>query len=216
LAVGLLAEQQQGVRGDGGVVGDQALADHLREPRPGHPGLAHVLLFVLPLRRPGFQPGGQEEVAALAADAVRAVQVPELDQVASAEPGFLRELQPGELLRAARRPGREPALRKRPGAPPDRVAELLDHVEAVVLGRDDQREVGLLDERVRAARTVAPLDLVTAQAHPVVLIDDAGGEHADVRALLFARLRGAFEAPPSLVARSSLLSPVGAGAPLAH
>jgi len=46
---------------------------------------------------------------------------------------------------------RETALRERPGAPPDRVAEFLDEVEAVILGRDDQREVGLLDERVRTA-----------------------------------------------------------------
>src|SRR6266851_2517838 len=121
-----LAEQQQGVRGDGGVVGDSALGDHLLEPGPGHPGLAHVLLFALSLRRPWFQPGGQEEVAALAADAVGAVQEPELDQVAGAQPGFLRELEPGEFLRAARLPVREPALRERPGTPPDRVAEFLD------------------------------------------------------------------------------------------
>ncbi len=140
---GPLAEQQQRIRRDGGVVGDDALADHLLEPGPGHPGLAHVLLFVFPLRRPRLEPGGQEEVAALAGDAVRAVQVPELDQPLGAQPRLLRELQPGELVRLARRPAREPALRERPSPPPDRVAELLDQVEAVVLGRDDQREVGL-------------------------------------------------------------------------
>jgi len=123
---GPLAEQQQRVRGHGGVVGDEACTDHLLEPGPGHPGLAHVLFFALPLRRPRLEPGSQEEVAALAADAVRAVQVAELDQPLGAQPRFLRQLQPGELLRRARRPVREPALGERPGAPPDRVAELLD------------------------------------------------------------------------------------------
>ena len=146
-----LAEQQQRVRGDGGVVGDQALADHLLEPGPGHPGLAHVLLLGLPLRRPRLEPGGQEVVPGLAADAVRAVQVPEPDQLAGAQPGLLRELQPGELLGLARLPVRPAALRERPGAPPDRVAVLLDQVEAVVLGRDDQREVALL-ARTRRCR----------------------------------------------------------------
>ena len=34
---GPLAEQQQGVGGDGGVVGDEPLADHLLERGPGHP-----------------------------------------------------------------------------------------------------------------------------------------------------------------------------------
>ena len=179
-----LAEQQQRVRRDGGVVGDQALADHLLEPGPGHPGLAHVLLFPLPLGRPRREPGGQEVMPGLAAGAVRAVQVPEPDQLAGAQPGLLRELQPGEVLRLAGLPGREPALRERPGAPPDRVAVLLDQVEAVVLGRDDQREVAFLDERVGAARAVAPLDLVPAQPHPVVLVDDAGGEHADIRTVV--------------------------------
>ena len=81
-----------------------AFADHLLEPGPGHPGLAHVLLFAFPLRRSRLEPGGQEEVADLAGDAVRAVQVPELDQDPGAQPGFLRELQPGEFLRVARLP----------------------------------------------------------------------------------------------------------------
>src|SRR5712691_3559971 len=62
-----LAEQQQRVRRDGGVVGDQALDDHLLEPGPGHPGLAHVLLFRLPFRRARLEPGGQEIVPGLAA-----------------------------------------------------------------------------------------------------------------------------------------------------
>ena len=106
---------------------------------------------------------------------------PSLIRVLARQPGFLAELQSGQVLRAARLPVREPALREGPGAPADRVPVLLDQVEAVVLGRDDQREVGLLDERVRAARTVAPLDLVPAQAHPAVFVDDPGSERADVR-----------------------------------
>src|SRR3984893_11408224 len=40
-----LADQHQRVRGQGGVVGDQPLADHRLEPGPGDPGLAHVLLL---------------------------------------------------------------------------------------------------------------------------------------------------------------------------
>jgi hypothetical protein len=53
----------------------------------------------------------------------------------------LHQLQPGEFFRAARLAVREPALRERPGTPSDRVPEFLDQVEAVVLGRDDKREV---------------------------------------------------------------------------
>jgi bifunctional non-homologous end joining protein LigD len=109
------ADQQQRIRRQGGVVGDQALADHLLEPGPVDPGLAHVLLLALPLRRTRFQLGGHEVVPALAADAVGAVQEPDVVHV-----------------------------------------------------------------RVGAARPVPPLDLVPPQPHPRVLVDDAGGEPADV------------------------------------
>jgi bifunctional non-homologous end joining protein LigD len=174
------ADQQQRIRRQGGVVGDQALADHLLEPGPVDPGLAHVLLLALPLRRTRFQLGGHEVVPALAADAVGAVQEPDVDQDPGPQAGFLTELQLGEILGVAGLPGRPPALREGPGAPPDRVPVLLDQVKAVVLGRDDHREVGLLHVRVGAARPVPPLDLVPPQPHPRVLVDDAGGEPADV------------------------------------
>src|SRR5262249_22615036 len=113
----------------GRVVGDQARADHLLEPGPGHPGLAHVLLLGLALGRPRFQPGGQEVMAGLVGDPVRDVQAPEPDELPRAQPGLLRELEPGQLPGLARLPVRPAALRERPGAPPDRVAVLLDQVE---------------------------------------------------------------------------------------
>src|ERR1700691_4977361 len=178
-----LMEQEQGVGSDGGIVGDDALEDHFLEPGPRHPFLAHVLLFMLSFRRARLEPGRQEEMSALAAGAVRAVQEAELDQVPGPQPGFLQQFQPGEFFWLARLPVREAALRERPGAPADRVAELLDQVKAVVLGRDDERVVGLLDERVGAAGAVAPFNLVQPQPHPVILVDDSGRERADVRAV---------------------------------
>jgi bifunctional non-homologous end joining protein LigD len=184
-----LVDQQQRVGRQRRVVGDEALADHLLEPGPGHPLLAHVLLLVLPLRLARLEPGGHEVVAALAADAVGAVQEPEPGQDPGPQAGLLAELQPGQFLRAAGLPGRPPALRERPGAPPDRVPVLLDQVEAVVLGRDDDREVGLLHERVGPAGAVAPFDLVQAQPHPLILVDHASAEPADVRPLRSLRHR---------------------------
>jgi bifunctional non-homologous end joining protein LigD len=175
------ADQQQPVRGQRGVVGDQALADHLLEPGPADPRLAHVLLLAFAFRRTRLEPGSHEVVAALAGDAVRAVQEPEPGQDPGPQPGLLAELQPGQFLRAAALPGRPPALREGPGTPADRVPVLLDQVEAVVFGRDDQREVRLLHERVSTPGTVAPFDLVPAQPHPGVLIDHPRAEPADIR-----------------------------------
>jgi len=175
-----LADQQQRVGGQGRVVGNEALADHLLEPSPAHPRLPHVLLFVLPLRATRFEVAGDEVVTALAADAVGAVQEPEPGQGPGPQPGLLAELQPGELGRAAGLPGRPSALREGPGPPPDRVPVLLDQVKAAVLGRDDDGEVGFLHERVGAARAVAPFDLIPAQAHPGVFVHHPGGKPADV------------------------------------
>src|SRR5690242_19208364 len=115
------------------------------------------------------------------------MQAPEPDELPCAQPGLLRELEPGQLYGLARLPVRPAALRERPGTPPDRVTVLLDQVEAVILGRDDQREVALLHERVGAAGAVAPFDLVPAQPYPAVLVDHARGEHADVRVVVLGR-----------------------------
>jgi hypothetical protein len=52
-------------------------------------------------------------------------------------------------------------------------------VEAVVLGRDDQREVPLHHVRVAAPGAVVALDLVPAEGEPLVGVDDAGGQHPD-------------------------------------
>jgi len=96
---------------------------------------------VLAFRLARLQAGGQEVMRSLVGGPVRAVQKPEPGQVTGTQPGFLQQFQPGQVLGAARLPGREPALRERPGAPPDRVPEFLDEMETVVLGRDDEREV---------------------------------------------------------------------------
>jgi hypothetical protein len=144
------------------------------------------LFFRLPVRLAGLESGGEVEMAALAGDAVRAVQEAKLDEVLGPEPGFLYEFEPGQFLWAAGAAMREPALRERPGTPPDRVAEFLDEVEAIAFGRDDQGEIGLLHERVAAARAIPALDLVLAEPHPAVLVDDAGRERADIRAVHLA------------------------------
>jgi hypothetical protein len=66
------------------------------------------------------------------------------------------------------------ALRKLPAACPDRVAVLLDQVEAVTVDRNDDDEVRLLDDPVDAARAVATLDRVLPHPHPAILVDDTG------------------------------------------
>ena len=95
----------------------------------------------------------------------------EAAQRAGAEAGLLGELGAGQLLRAvpvlAVAPG---ALRELPGPAAQRVAELLDQPEAVVLGGDDQREVGALDDAVEAGGAVVALDHVLAHPDPGVLV----------------------------------------------
>jgi hypothetical protein len=90
-----LADQQQRVGGQRRVIRDETFADHLLEPGPGHPRLAHVLLLALALWRARFELGGHEVVAALAADPVAAVQEAELDQDPGPQAGLLAEFQPG-------------------------------------------------------------------------------------------------------------------------
>jgi bifunctional non-homologous end joining protein LigD len=85
-----LADQEEGVGGQGGVIGDQALADHLLEPGARDPVMAHVLFFVVPLGRAGFELGSHEVVGALVGEAVRAVQIPEPRENSGPQPGFLR------------------------------------------------------------------------------------------------------------------------------
>src|SRR6185437_15565438 len=78
--------------------------------------------------------------------------------------------------------GRGP-LRELPVSAADRVAKLLDQVEPVRLGRDDQREVRLVDDRIDAGRAVRPADLVLPQRQPRVPVDLAGGHPPDDTAL---------------------------------
>jgi bifunctional non-homologous end joining protein LigD len=163
-----LGHQQERVGGEGGVIHDAAVPGHLLEFRPLHPTMPQVLLLDLQVGVTGRQAGGQEVVAVLRRHAMRGAQAAERGQRARAETRLLGELQRGELLRCPRRLGREAALREGPAAPSDRVPVLLHEVEAAALGRDDQGEVRLVDERVAAPRPVSALDLVLAQPDPGV------------------------------------------------
>jgi hypothetical protein len=84
---------------------------------------------------------------------------------------------------------REAALREGPAASADRVPVLLDEVETVVFGRDDQGEVVSLDDGVRAAGSVAALNVVLAEPDPGVGIDDAAAERPDFGVGLAIRFR---------------------------
>src|SRR5438105_3872716 len=173
------AEQQERVGGDARGVADQALGDHLLEVRAAHPALAHVLLLGLAPHRPRGQAGGEEDVHPLAAVARSLVEVAEVLEALGAQPGLLGELDPGELGRVPVLAVRQRPLGELPRPRLDRVAVLLDEVEAAALGGDDQREVRLVDDPVGADRAVGALDLVLADAHPAVLVDGPRREAAD-------------------------------------
>src|SRR5262245_33546164 len=79
-ARGLARQQEQGVSGERAVIGDAALADHRLHLRAAEPLAAQVLLFELQFRRAGGQTGGDEDIEALADDAVRAMQMPKVAQ----------------------------------------------------------------------------------------------------------------------------------------
>src|SRR5450631_1286900 len=118
---------------------------------------------------------------ALAAEAMSAEQEAEGGKPAGAEPGLLRQFEPGQLLGVPGDPTGEGTLRKRPAPAPYRIPVLLHQAEPVPVGRDDDRKVRLVHDRVAAAAAVSPLDLIPAQHHPGVLVDEAGGDGADVR-----------------------------------
>src|SRR6202035_4925768 len=61
---------------------------------------------------------------------------------------------PCELCRKPSSVSWPAALREGPGPAPHRIAILLDQAEPARIGRDDQREVGLVDDRVDAAAAV--------------------------------------------------------------
>ena len=60
------------------------------------------------------------------------------------------------------------ALRKLPAPHAQRIAELLDQMEAVAVTRDHQRIRGFVDYRVDAGAAVGTSDVVLAQRQPVV------------------------------------------------
>src|SRR5690606_7974082 len=176
---------EEGESGEGRVVGDPAVPHQLLELRPGEPPVPHVLLLGLPVRFPRRQVGRDEDVEALPARPVRAVQVAEVLQRPGAQAGLLGELDARQLLRLGLPPPGEGALREAPRALPDRVPVLLDEVEPVPLDGDDQHEVRFVHDPVDAARAVPPLDRVLPDDHPGVLVDDACGDAADRGLLLW-------------------------------
>ena len=176
-----LGEQEEGVGGEGRVVGDFGVAHHFLEFFARHPFVADAHFLRLGIGRPGDQVRGQEIVAVLRRHAVGGGQRAQVGQLAGAQAGLLGEFHPGEFFRCPGFPVREAPLRERPAAPPDGVAVLLDQVETVILGGDDQGEVAPLYDRVGAAGSVAALDVVLAEPDPVVGVDDAAGDRADLR-----------------------------------
>src|SRR6266567_1686760 len=127
---------------------------------------------MLPLCLARAEIGGEEDVAPLAAHAVRAVQEAKLRELPGAQAGLLDELPAGQALRIGLPAAGHGPLREAPAPPADRVAVLLHEMEPAVLGRDDQREVGFVDHAEDAARAIEPFDLVFADRHPGILVDD--------------------------------------------
>ena len=98
-----------------------------------------------------------------------------------AQPGLLGEFQPGELFRRAGFAVRKAALGEGPATPADGVAVLLDEVESAAFGGNDDGEVAPFYDGVGAPGPVAALDVVLADADPVVRVDDAAREGPDLR-----------------------------------
>src|SRR6516225_10205297 len=169
-------QQEQGVSGERAVVGDAAPADHRLHLRAAEPLAAQVLLLELQFRGAGGQAGGDENVEALAGQAVRAMQMPEVAQDAGGQAGLLAEFFPGEVLRVVGdgHAGKR-ALRELPAPHPHRVAVLLHQVESAILDRDDQREVRLLYVGVCSGRPVRAADAVLPQPHMPRLVYHPGG-----------------------------------------
>src|SRR5262249_24293753 len=94
----LARQQEQGVGGERGVVGDDAPADHRLQVRAAEPLAAHVLLLDLQVRLARGEALRDEHVDTLADHSVRAVQMAEVAHHLCGQAGFLAELFPGELF----------------------------------------------------------------------------------------------------------------------
>src|SRR5262245_47273634 len=141
----LARQQEQGVGGERGVVGNDAPADHRLQVRAAEPLAAQVLLLDLQVRLARGEALRDEHVETLADHAVRAVQMAEVAHHLCGQAGFLAELFPGELLRVVGRgQAGERALRELPAPHPHRIAVLLHQVKSAVFGRYDQRKIRLL------------------------------------------------------------------------
>ena len=102
---------------------------------------------------------GEENGVSLRRVAVALVQVAEMGHPPGLEACFLAQLGPGELDGIFRRVALPRTLWKFPEPRPDRIAILLHQMDHAALERDDQGEVGFLDDPVDPVRTVASDDL---------------------------------------------------------
>lgn len=133
--VGVVAEAEQPVRGQGGTVDDRSRGDH-----PGELGgcdLAgdHVRLGRLPLGRTSCQPSGHEDVEALTAEPVATVEVTQVAQLVGSQAGLFPELSSSQGGSGPGGRGGPRSLRELPRPPSDGVAVLLDQPQpALVAG----------------------------------------------------------------------------------
>jgi hypothetical protein len=163
------AEQQ--VRGHRLRVDDLRAAHHRLELRDREPLRAHVLLGGLAARGTGGQLGGQEDVPALAGHARGDVDVAEQLHPPGHQPGLLDELARRQLGRVLLGPVGRGAHRELPAARPDRVAELLDQVQAVAVERDHDGGRRLVDHPEDPLGAVGAAHVVLADGHPGVGVD---------------------------------------------
>src|SRR3954447_1052329 len=165
-------------RGHGGRVADLVAGDHPLHLGAGEAADDEPFLGRLERLPAGFESGRPPHVDVLVAQPVGEVQPAEVLEPGRLQPGLLGQLAAGQGLGVRARGVLPGALRELPEAPPDRVAELLDQPGVLVLERDDQRRRRLLDPAVQPGGAVGALRAVLADAHPAVLVDDAGGRDA--------------------------------------
>lgn len=143
-------EEEEGVGGQGRVVDDLTALDHFLELPAWHPLVPESVLLRLEICFARRQLCGEKINAVLRRHPVARGQRAQVGHPARAQARLLREFQPGEFLRRAGRSVREAALRERPAAPADRIAVLLDEVEATAFGGNDQGEVASFYDGVGA------------------------------------------------------------------
>src|SRR5215831_19266803 len=95
--------------------------------------------------------------------------------------GLLLQFATGHFHRVCFRLLLPGALRKLPIATLHRVAILLNEVHAtVILDRNDNHEIGLLDDAINSNGAISTTDRVLAYPHPSVLVDQPSAGGLDV------------------------------------